>query len=66
MICHACRTAALLRPRPRPAADDAGGGESVRQLRLDRHALCRGGTWCDCQHRTGASDPRAAEVPAGG
>jgi len=27
--------------------------------RQQRHIDCRGGTWCDCQHRTPAPTPPA-------
>ncbi|MGH3381532.1 MAG: hypothetical protein ACRDP6_43065 [Actinoallomurus sp.] len=29
-----------------------------------RHSECRGGTWCDCQHKPPATEPPTTEPPA--
>jgi hypothetical protein len=64
MICESCSAgadnaddyrAADADWRSRHPADHkaAGGGWLLKRLRwtLSFHRLCRGGTWCDCQHQ---------------
>ena len=34
------------------------------QCKLTRHESCRGGTWCDCQHRGPDGRPRVPSRPA--
>jgi hypothetical protein len=53
MICPECSTAGKLN-----AAAAEQDSHKVRDLLLGHaqryHALCQGGTWCDCQHAAGA------------
>lgn len=44
MICCRCQEA---------GAQNATGDPARAELAKTWHEACRGGTWCDCQHRTG-------------
>ena len=50
MICKPCARAADLAVQTRAVTDNAV--QAVIRRNVDTlHASCRGGTWCDCQHR---------------
>lgn len=63
MICPSCTNAADLADRPAPQL------EAVRALATKLHGACRGGSWCECQHRVAPIEvlaARRAAMPAGG
>jgi hypothetical protein len=39
---------------------------ATRRLAAEWHALCRGGTWCDCQHQVPSVEVLAARRAASG
>jgi hypothetical protein len=54
MICKSCAEGAEIMNSPKVFAglqgDEAVAGRVATAEA--RHALCKGSTWCDCQHRT--------------
>jgi hypothetical protein len=52
MICPPCRVAGDMNKELVTDAH-AADADSIRQLIVEEHNVCKGGTWCDCQHKTG-------------
>jgi len=50
MICIPCTRGGILTTTARNAAEEAQAVLIKNAAEL--HAQCRGGTWCDCQHKT--------------
>lgn len=66
MICHSCAAGGNLSatlPARRPGADITATNRhnGLRRRINNLHGKCRGGTWCDCQHR----NTRHARLPEG-
>jgi hypothetical protein len=59
MICQPCQSAGqYLNDIKRPETDRVG-------LARSEHNRCKGGTWCDCQHKTSPTKASASdETPA--
>lgn len=54
MICRACRVAGDISSGDAGQPIQAEGLDEARQMVIRLHFECRGGTWCECQHRTDA------------
>lgn len=50
-VCSTCKDAGTIPG----TAHDAPSRAAAATLRRQLHAECRGGTWCDCQHKEGKS-----------
>lgn len=56
MICIKCRTAADAKP---------DGLHPLNMVKRLLHEQCKGGTWCDCQHREPTSEAQRGGVRHG-
>jgi hypothetical protein len=55
MICTHCRKGGDITAKIKSGQIVAALGKVAAE---ERHALCRGGTWCDCQHVVATVDVR--------
>jgi hypothetical protein len=53
LICEPCRDGGELNASASKVEDYSA--RLSRELAEEAHAECRGGTWCDCQHKTGGA-----------